>query len=34
MGKNDYNVDKIAKLAISLAILQLNHFLEVVLKHG
>ena len=34
MGKNDQKVQKIAKLAISLAILQLYHFLEVVLNHG
>ena len=34
MGKNDQKVQKIAKLAISLAILQLYHFLEVILKHG
>ena len=34
MGKNDQKVEKIAKLAISLAILQLYHFLEVILKHG
>ena len=34
MGKTDQNIEKIAKLAISLAILQLYHFLEVILKHG
>ena len=34
MGKNDQKVEKIAKLAISLAIMQLYHFLEVVLRHG
>ena len=33
-GKNDQKVEKIAKLAIILAILQLYQFLEVVQKYG